>query len=347
MTKPVLIMDQHFRRVEELFDDATLARLKSICDVVGAQNHPMEKEAVQDHMATADILVAARPHVSAADIAGAPNLKAVIEVSGAFHGEIDYAACLDRGVEVLSCSPGFRRAVAEMGLAMILAGGRGLIAEHEAFRRGTERWLDDRDESDFTLFHQSIGFVGYGNIARELHRLIAPFSPKVSFYDPWVDATLDAAKAETLDAIFAKNRIVVVTATPTSENRHAIGEAEVAAMQDGSLLVLLGRAHVMDFDPVLAEAKTGRITFATDVFPSEPVPSDHPLRLQPNVILSPHRAAAVPGGRHLIGEMILHDIEAMQAGRTERMLQAVDPARVAALVAAQEAIEADGRLPNT
>lgn len=347
MQTPVLIMDQHFRTVEELFDAATLARLKSICDVVGAENRPMDKGALRRHMETAEILVAARPHVSADDLARAPNLKTVIEVSGAFHGEIDYEACLARGVEVLSCSPGFRRAVAEMGLAMILAGGRGVIAEHEAFRRGSERWLDDRSESDFTLIGQSVGFFGYGNIARELHRLMTPFSPRVSFYDPWVEGTGTATKTDSLDDLFAQNRVVVVTATPSAENRHAIGAKEVDAMQDGGLLVLLGRAHVMDFAPVLAAAQSGRITFATDVFPSEPVPHNHPMRQQGNVILSPHRAAAVPGGRQLIGDMILHDIEAKLAGRADRMLQAVDPARVADLVAAQEAIEADGRLANT
>ena len=41
-----------------------------------------------------------------------------------------------------------------MTLAMMLAGGRGLIAEHEAFRSGDERWLDDRDETDFSLYNK-------------------------------------------------------------------------------------------------------------------------------------------------------------------------------------------------
>ena len=347
VTKPLLILDQHFRRVDELFDAATFARMKSLYRVAGGEDRPMEDSALDELLPEAEVLIAARPRVTAEILDRAPHLKTVIEVSGAFHEEIDYSACFERGVEVLSCSPGFRQSVAEMGLSMILAGGRGLIAEHEAFRLGKEAWLDDREATDFTLYRQRIGFVGYGNIARELHRLIAPFSPSVSFYDPWVPDCDGAQKEANIGAVFANNRVVVVTATPTSENRHAIGTAELDAMTPGALLVLLGRAHVIDFDAALAAAKAGRITFATDVYPMEPVAQDHEMRELRNVILSPHRAAAVSGGRQLIGEMIVHDLKAIQTGSVDRALQPADADKIAALVAAQKIIETDGQLPGT
>ena len=87
---------------------------------------------------------------------------------------IDYQACADRGVEILSCAPGFRSAVAEMVLAMTLSAARGLVREHEAFRTGKERWLEDCAQTDFTLFNASVGFVGFGQIAQEMTRLLAP-----------------------------------------------------------------------------------------------------------------------------------------------------------------------------
>ena len=347
MTRPLLILDQHFRRVDELFSAATLAGLKSLYRVEGGEDRPMEESVLERLLESAEILIAARPRVTKALLERAPNLRAIIEVSGAFHGEVDYTACFERGIEVLSCSPGFRQSVAEMGLSMILSGARGLIAVHEAFRRRDEAWLDDRQATDFTLYRQSVGFVGYGNIARELHRLMVPFSPKVSYFDPWVTDIEVAQKTESLEALFANNRVVVITAVPTSENRHAIGKTELDMMQQGALLVLLGRAHVVDFDAALAAAKSGKITFATDVFPAEPVPTNHEIRDCENVVLSPHRAAAVPGGRQLIGEMILEDLKSICARRAERMLQPAKPETIAALVAAQRSIEKDGRLPGT
>ncbi|MFN3227007.1 MAG: hypothetical protein ACE360_12250 [Hyphomicrobiales bacterium] len=42
------------------------------------------------------------------------------------------------------------------------------------------------DSEGMTLFGASIGFVGYGSIVREVHRLPPPFDRKVSTHDPWL-----------------------------------------------------------------------------------------------------------------------------------------------------------------
>ncbi|MFL4469727.1 NAD(P)-dependent oxidoreductase [Tateyamaria armeniaca] len=347
VTKPLLILDQYFRTVEELFDPDTYDELSSICRIEGGQDQPMDIERVSALLKEATFLVAARPRVTQADIQSAPNLRAVIEVSGAFNDGIDYAACFERGIDVLSCAPGFREAVAEMGLAMLLSASRGLVAEHEAFRQGGESWLDDREETDFTVYRQQIGFIGYGNIAREMHALLRPFAPKISAYDPWLTTFPQDVSPLGLDDIFKQCRAIIVAAVPDADNRHMIGAKQIDAMQTGSALILISRAHVLDFDVAVQAASAGRITFATDVFPSEPADKDHPIRTAPNVILSPHRAAAVPRGRQLIGRMILHDVKSVLNGDTRRQLVPANPSRVEGLIAAQRAIEKSGKLDAT
>lgn len=347
MTKPLLIMDQHFRKVEELFSPGAFAQLQMLCSIEGARNWPMAPEDLEAQLPDASFLVAATPSLTADQIDRAPKLKAVIEVSGAFHGGLDYAACFERGIEVLSCAPGFRHSVAEMGLAMILSGGRGLVAQHEAFRRAEERWLDDRAGLDFSLFGAKVGFVGYGNIARELHRLMTPFGPDVCAFDPWLSTFPDNVERRELRSVFETSRVVVVTAVPSSDAMGLVSQAEIEAMPPGSLLVLLSRALVVDFGAALKAARDGRITFATDVFPKEPTAQDDDMRALRNVILSPHRAAAVEGGRHPIGDMIVQDIAAMLDGSPSRTLAPADPKRVAALIEAQEEISRAGKLPAT
>ena len=78
---------------------------------------------------------------------------------------------------------------------------------------------------------------------------------------------------------------------------------------------------MVDFGALVAELQSGRIRAAVDVFPSEPVAANDPVRHLDDAILSPHRAAAVPGGRHPIGRMIVEDLTSMLEGRTERQLQ--------------------------
>lgn len=342
--KPKLILDNHFRTRDELFRDETFTALSQLSDIIGGQDSPMSREEVLAHLPDAAFYVASKPELTAAEVAEAPHLKATIEVAGAFRDGLDYEACFGRGIEVLSCSPGFRNAVAEMTLAMILAGGRGLVEEHEAFRVGTEHWLDDRPETDFTLYRQSVGFIGYGQIARETRRLMEPFSPHVMAYDPFLEDAGPGVKLVDLQTLVTQCRIVVLAAVPSEETRGLLNAALIAQLQQSALVIVISRAWCADFPALIYAAQAGRIRVATDVFPDEPVKNSDPLRSSRNVILSPHRAAAVPGGRQLIGDMILHDVRAILSGDPARHLKPADPAVVSGLVSAQQQLNG---MPNT
>lgn len=340
----VLILDNHFRTRDELFRGHVYEELAGVCEIHGGRDEPMARSEIADLLPDAAFYVAAQPELSAIEVAQAANLKATIEVSGAFREGLDYAACFDHGVEVLSCSPGFRNSVAEMTLAMMLAGGRGLVAEHEAFRDGNERWLDDRSATDFSLYRQTVGFIGYGEISREIHRLIAPFAPKVLAYDPYLVADQAEVVSVGLPELVAKSRVVIVAAVPSEDTRGLLSAELIAQLQPAALVVVISRAWCTDFPALIAAAQSGQIQLATDVFPDEPLGSQDPLRASKNVILSPHRAAAVRGGRQLIGDMILHDVQAMLNGSDKRQLKRADPKMVEGLVSAQLKMPS---MPNT
>ena len=335
-----VILDPHWRTMDELFSPSAQAQLAKF-DIIWGKDAPIPEEVLQENLPKTDVLVAASPMVTDKTLALAPKLKAVIEVSGAFPDTIDYAACAAAGVEVLSCSPGFRSSVAEMGLAMTLAATRGLVREHEAFRTGKERWLQDCVQTDFTLFGAPIGFVGFGQIAQEMARLLAPFGVEILVYDPWlpdhVARDFDVRNTD-LKSLAATSKVLYVTAVPTAENEGLISADFLAAMADNSVLVILSRAHLVDFEAVVAQAKTGRLTVATDVFPTEPLAADHVLRTLPNVLLSPHRAAAVSGGRHLIGDLLLQDLRAIELGDPKRQLTVASLANIGTLAGVGDAI---------
>ncbi|QFT30584.1 NAD(P)-dependent oxidoreductase [Roseibium porphyridii] len=324
MSKPTLIMDQHFRQVEELFRPSAFAELKTLCDVHGGVNWQMARDDFLDRLPDAEFVVASKPELDRAEIDAAPNLRAIIEVSGTFQIGLDYEACFARGIEVLSCAPGFRYSVAEMTLGLILSGARSIVDEHERFRRGSERWFHDNIGTDFSLYGQSIGFVGFGSIARECARLLAPFSPRIKAFDPWLKASsTDAEGADfcDLEEVVTTSRCVIVAATPTEENYKLVSRSLIEKMPKGTLVIVISRSHLVDFEALVEAADAGRIRVACDVFPREPVPQRDLLRQSENVIWSPHRAAAVEGGRHPIGDMLVHDVKAILEGVPERQLQ--------------------------
>lgn len=340
MSKPVVIIDAHWRRMDELFSPLTTIELHQQFDIVWGRDEPIPHSVLNDALPTAQVLIAETPKVSAKTLALAPNLHTIIEVSGAFPDTIDYTACFSKGVEVLSCAPGFRQSVAEMGLAMALAGARGLVSEHEAFRTGEEHWLADKPETDFTLFGAQIGFVGFGQIAQELRRLLVPFRPDIIAFDPWLPqavATAHDVALRPLEDVLTSARCLFITASPTSENHHLMNADRLALLQDNALLVLLSRAHLVDFDALTAELRSERIRACIDVFPSEPVDEKDDIRKMKSAILSPHRAAAIKNGRRLIGDMILADLNAKQSGSSKRQLSKASKDTISALAGVGDA----------
>jgi phosphoglycerate dehydrogenase-like enzyme len=65
---------------------------------------------------------------------------------------------------------------------------------------------------------------------------------------------------------------------------------------------------------LLAACRTGRIVAATDVFPQEPLPLDHPARTTPGLLLSAHRAGAMDVAFRRMGEMVLEDMALIDRG---------------------------------
>ena len=340
MSKPVLILDPDWRQMNELFSHAARQKLFEDYDVVWGQDGAIPQDVLTAALPRAEVLISATPRVTAETLKLAPKLRTIIEISGAFPDTIDYNACFEAGIEVLSCAPGFRQSVAEMGLAMALAGARGLVDQHEAFRQGKEHWLADRPDTDFSLFGADVGFVGFGQIAQELTRVMGPFQPNIRAYDPWLPASVAAAhgvELAPLDDVLTQSRCLFVAAAPTSENYHLLNAERLALLKSNALLIVLSRAHLVDFAALDAELASGRIRACIDVFPVEPVAKDAPIRQAQSAILSPHRAAAVDKGRQLIGDMILKDLKAIATDAPLRMLSRANKDTIAALAGVGDA----------
>ena len=90
-------------------------------------------------------------------------------------------------------------------------------------------------------------------------------------------------------------------------------------------LVVISRAHLVDFAALRELLAAGRFRAAVDVFPSEPTPPDDPLRRLPNVVLSAHRAGAIPAALREIGRMVVDDLEQLIAGGTALRMQYATP----------------------
>ena len=103
-------------------------------------------------------------------------------------------------------------------------------------------------------------------------------------------------------------------AAVTDENEGFLGAEAFARMRPGAAFVLLSRAGVVDFDALVAAVQSGHIVAASDVFPEEPVPADHPVRSLQGFLRSAHRAGALDVAFKAMGDMVLEDMALLDRG---------------------------------
>jgi phosphoglycerate dehydrogenase-like enzyme len=322
--KPLVVVDPLFRRMEDLFGPEDLAALGAVAEVAWGRNGDMPADELARCRDRAEAIVCGYwKHGSPNDY---PKLRVIIEVGGTHPSpkSLDYGACFARGIQVLSCAPGFGPAVAEMALALTLACTRTVVETDRRFRDGSERWLFDETSDSFTLHDQPVGFIGFGGLARNLRPLLAPFRCPVRVYDPWLaDEFLKEQGVEPadLDSVLSGSRVIYVLAIPTPENRGLLDRRRLELIRPGSVLILISRAHLVDFGALTECVLAGRFRAGVDVFPEEPLPRDHAIRKAPLAVLSSHKAGAMREAMRLIGRWTVRDLEAVLRGLPPQYLQ--------------------------
>jgi phosphoglycerate dehydrogenase-like enzyme len=126
--------------------------------------------------------------------------------------------------------------------------------------------------------------------------------------------------------------VIFVLASPTMENGALLSREMLEQIRPGSTLILISRAHVVDFDALTDLLLSGRFRAGIDVFPDEPLAADHPIRSAPGTVLSAHRAGSVKEGLWEIGRMVTDDLEAIAADLPPQRLQQAQPELINRLV---------------
>jgi phosphoglycerate dehydrogenase-like enzyme len=319
------------RSVSDIFDQDDLLRLRAIGDVV-IHEGGLVTDATFDESAAKSEIIIGQIDLPEARLKRASSLRAVFNVEGNFLPNIDYSYCFQHGIRVLNISPVFAEPVAEAAMGMAIDLARGITRSDRNFRQGTERYGLAANADAFSLFRQAIGFIGLGDLGRAILPLLHPFGCHVRAYDPWLPAEYIQSlgcEASSLDKVLQSSRLIFVVAGATSQNQGFLGARQFSCMQHGAALVLVSRAAVVDFDAMLDFAAKGRIRFATDVFPEEPLPISHRTRRTDHSILCAHQAGAMETAIKRIGKLVVADAELIARGLPPILCKVAQPETVA------------------
>jgi phosphoglycerate dehydrogenase-like enzyme len=145
-----------------------------------------------------------------------------------------------------------------------------------------------------SLFERRVGVHGYGAVARELLKLLAPFGCTTSVCAPDFDdtaaRTTGAARAANLDELFSGHDIIIEVAPLNSATKGCVTEHHLRLLPPGAVFVNVARAAIVDEAALLLLATEGQLRVGLDVFVEEPLPAASGFRQLPEVSLTPHIA---------------------------------------------------------
>lgn len=275
------------------FVEADLARLRDAAHVHVSNSHLTP--ALLPLIADAEVLVVSCfAQVPAELIEAGRRLRGIVKY-GVGVDNIDLRAAKARGIPVANCPDYGSGTVADHAFALLIALARRLVFQDAQFRRQGWYWPDEQ-YCGVDLEGKTLGIIGLGKIGRKMARRAAGFDMQVVACDPYVEESsveVDGCRVQmvALEELLASSDFVSVHCTLTPETRLLLGERELRAMKPSAYLIDVSRGAIIDESALLRGLQEGWLAGAgLDVFPCEPLESDHPLLSMPNVVVTPHLA---------------------------------------------------------
>jgi D-3-phosphoglycerate dehydrogenase len=302
------------------------------------------KDALVD---AAALIVRSETQVTAELMAGASKLR-VIARAGIGTDNIDLEEATRRGIPVLTAPGANSTSAAEHAVALMLSLARKIPAAVASMAEG--KW--DRKQFEGTeLRGKTLGILGLGRIGTSVAKIAQGFGMTVIALDPYVVASHALSlgvEMLPLEAVLPRADIVTLHIALTDDTRHLLNAERLALMKKGALLVNTARGALIDVAALAKALESGHLAGAAlDVFETEPLPADSPLRKVPNLILTPHLGASTREAQTRVALEIAEAVrDALLKGdlRSAVNLGGLDAAHVVASKPLMELGERLGRL---
>jgi phosphoglycerate dehydrogenase-like enzyme len=281
--------------------------------------HHADDDAVVAALAGFDVVVAMRERTpfTAERFERLPDLRLLV-TTGMANAAIDLDAARAHGVTV--CGTGSpATATPELTWGLILSLTRHLPEEDARMRAGGWQRTLGTD-----LAGHRLGVVGLGRLGRKVAAIGQAFGMEAV---AWSQNLGDAAAAEagvravSKEELFATSDVVTVHYKLGPRSRGIVGRAELALMKPTAYLVNTSRGPLVDTQALTEALHAGRIAGAgLDVYDTEPLPADDPLRTAPRTVLTPHLGYVTRDTYEIFYGEAVEAVAAWAAGRPVRVL---------------------------
>lgn len=219
----------------------------------------------------------------------------VIVRYGIGYDTVDVDAATDNSILVVNIPDFCIEEVSNHAITLLLSCAKKLVLMDSGTKQGLWAETKRAQAPMASIYGQTLGLVGCGNIGRMTARKAQCFGLMTLGYDPYVDKSLASEYGITLVSLpdLLKESDFVSVHTPLNkETRHLIGEKEFKQMKPGAYFINTARGSVVDEVALIKALDEKWIAGAgLDVFEQEPVAPDNPLLRMDNVVVTPHSAS--------------------------------------------------------
>lgn len=238
-----------------------------------------------------------------------PKLKLIV-ATGAHNRTLDLAAASARGIVVSHTRGGeSQHATPELAWGLILACARSIPQEDRRMRAGG--W---QESVGLALHGRTLGILGLGRLGTRMAAIGRAFGMEPLAWSP--NLTPERAEAAGVqfasrDELFARSDVITIHLVLGERTRGLVDASAFALMKSSAILVNTSRGPIVEEAALVEALSSGRIRVAgLDVYDTEPLPADHPLRRIENVVLTPHLGYVTEGTYRMFYEDMVEAIAA-------------------------------------
>ena len=251
-----------------------------------------------------------------------PKLR-MIGITGPSNPTVDVEACTRQGVTVCNTPrSNALYATSELALGLMIAAARAIPAADRSMRAGGFQF---GLPVGIGLAGKILGVVGLGRLGARLARSALALDMKVIAWSP----NLTAAKAQEAGAVLVGKSdlmsladVISVHMVLSPQTWGLIGAEDIARMKQGAILINTSRGPLVDEAALVAAVQAGKIIAALDVYDTEPLPKNHPLRSSSHTVLTPHLGYGVEETWRQFYPQSVENAEAFLDGKPIRVVNA-------------------------
>lgn len=287
-------------------------RLRQLADVT-IKNHPLTVDMYHE-LHGYDVLLTLRERTTMdeAFFEACTDVQFILQTGGhAYH--LDANAATKRGI-IVALGRGATQpmvAVPELAFGLMLGLVRQIYALNTEMHNGG--WSETMGGS---LAGRTLGILGYGRHGQPVARLAQAFKMRVITWNRTGNApAIDEYGVERvdLDTLLGMSDIVSIHLRLSDESRKLLNREKLWKMKRGAILINTARGAIVDETALVDALRENHLGGAgLDVFEIEPLPASSPLRILPNVLLTPHIGWKV--------DSVLHEFVAIAADQLEAWL---------------------------